>query len=222
MPKALDLTGQKFGKLTAIERLPSRNGKTYWLCKCECGNQTQVQTSHLRSGSIISCGCAHVVPQNSGKKTTIMDSITDEDFEKIVHSSSTLKEITMRCGYANYSGASSNIVKRRIEQQGLNFQSTHTPGIQRSDEEIFIENSPVVQAVLRRRYKEGNYSEYKCSICGQEPIWCGKELVLTLDHINGKNHDDRLENLRWVCPNCDRQLDTFSGRNIKRKNAGMV
>jgi len=38
MPKALDLTGQKFGKLTAIERLPSRNGKTYWLCKCECGN----------------------------------------------------------------------------------------------------------------------------------------------------------------------------------------
>lgn len=38
-------------------------------------------------------------------------------------------------------------------------------------------------------------------------------MVLTLDHINGHNHDNRLENLRWVCPNCDRQLETYAGRN---------
>lgn len=57
MPKALDLTGQKFGRLTAIKKAPSRNKKTYWLCECECGNQKEVQTSHLMSGSIQSCGC---------------------------------------------------------------------------------------------------------------------------------------------------------------------
>lgn len=56
MPKALDLTGQKFGKLTVLSKSPSRNGKTYWLCKCECGIEKEVQTSHLRSGSIQSCG----------------------------------------------------------------------------------------------------------------------------------------------------------------------
>lgn len=222
MPKALDLTGEKFGRLTAIEKLPSRNGKTYWLCKCECGNQTQVQTGHLRSGSIISCGCAHVIPPNGGKKVTIMDSISDEEFANIVASSSTLKEITNRCGYSNISGASTNIVKRRINQQNLSFQSIRKTSVKRTDDEIFIEDSPVSQSVLRKHYKNGNYSEYKCAICGQGSIWNGKELTLTLDHINGKNHDDRLENLRWVCPNCDRQLDTFGSKNIKRKNTDLI
>ena len=56
MPKALDITNQKFGKLTAIKRLPSQGGKTYWLCKCECGNEKAVQTGHLKTGAIKTCG----------------------------------------------------------------------------------------------------------------------------------------------------------------------
>lgn len=39
---------------------------------------------------------------------------------------------------------------------------------------------------------------------------------MILDHINGKNKDDRLENLRWVCPNCNQQLDTTGFRNPNR------
>ncbi len=42
-------------------------------------------------------------------------------------------------------------------------------------------------------------------------------MTLILDHINGENHDDRLENLRWVCPNCNQQLPTTGGRNQKRR-----
>jgi hypothetical protein len=42
MAKPLDLTNQKFGKLTAISKAPSRSGKTYWLCKCECGNEKEI------------------------------------------------------------------------------------------------------------------------------------------------------------------------------------
>ena len=57
MPKALDLSGKKFGKLTAISRAENRNKKTYWLCQCDCGNYKEVQTSHLQSGLIQSCGC---------------------------------------------------------------------------------------------------------------------------------------------------------------------
>ena len=56
MPKALNLIGKKFGKLTVLEKAPSRNGKTYWVCQCECGNIKEVQGAHLTFGSIKSCG----------------------------------------------------------------------------------------------------------------------------------------------------------------------
>lgn len=65
MPKALDLTGKKFGSLTAISKAPSRSGKTYWLCRCECGNEKEIQTGHLTSGAIQSCGCKQHLSQNS-------------------------------------------------------------------------------------------------------------------------------------------------------------
>ena len=82
--------------------------------------------------------------------------------------------------------------------------------------DIFIQNSSVCQSTLRRYYREGEYSEYICSICGQEPIWQGKELTLILDHIDGNNTNDVLENLRWVCPNCNQQLETTGSRNARR------
>lgn len=42
MPKALDITNQRFGKLVAIQKAPSKSGKTYWLCKCDCGNEKEI------------------------------------------------------------------------------------------------------------------------------------------------------------------------------------
>lgn len=57
MPKKEDLMGQKFNHLTVIAPALSRNGKTYWLCKCDCGNEKEIQTSHLKNGSIKTCGC---------------------------------------------------------------------------------------------------------------------------------------------------------------------
>lgn len=56
-----DITGQKFGKLTALYRDESKpKGKSqyaYWICKCDCGNITSVRGAHLRAGEALSCGC---------------------------------------------------------------------------------------------------------------------------------------------------------------------
>lgn len=57
MPKLIDLSGQRFGRLTVIERADSSKGKTKWLCKCECGKETVVFASNLTRGIAKSCGC---------------------------------------------------------------------------------------------------------------------------------------------------------------------
>lgn len=93
-----------------------------------------------------------------------------------------------------------------------------TEKVQRSPENIFVENSTAAQATLRRWYIKGEYTEHKCAICGLEPEWQGKPLTLILDHINGNNKDDRLENLRWVCPNCNQQLDTTGYKKSRSEN----
>jgi 5-methylcytosine-specific restriction endonuclease McrA len=61
-----------------------------------------------------------------------------------------------------------------------------------------------------------NLIPYQCSECENPGEWNGKKLILILDHINGIRNDHRLENLRFLCPNCNSQTDTFCGRNKSR------
>jgi hypothetical protein len=56
--KFIDLTGQRFGKLTVAARMPSsRTGQTRWLCHCDCGKAKIVQAGNLKTGHVASCGC---------------------------------------------------------------------------------------------------------------------------------------------------------------------
>lgn len=85
------------------------------------------------------------------------------------------------------------------------------------DEVVFCENSTYARHSVKARIRQRNLIEYTCSICDMEPVWQGKPLVLILDHINGVNNDNRLDNLRFVCSNCDSQLETYKSKN-KRKS----
>lgn len=83
---------------------------------------------------------------------------------------------------------------------------------------VFVENSTYARHNLKKRiYKENLLDTSKCSICNNPNEWQGKELVLILDHINGINNDNRIENLRLICSNCDSQLPTYKSRNKKEK-----
>nr|WP_325186052.1 hypothetical protein [uncultured Oscillibacter sp.] len=55
--KKLDLTGQRYGKLTVLGPVENMGGRTAWLCRCDCGRETAVLTRRLRSGHTRSCGC---------------------------------------------------------------------------------------------------------------------------------------------------------------------
>lgn len=148
----------------------------------------------------------------------LIDKFTKEQLEEIVNGSFSMKDVIDKIGYSTHSGSNNITVKKRLQHYGIDTSHfTFQKGIQRCPENIFIENSTASQNVLRKWYKKGNYTPYKCSICGQEPFWNNKPLTLILDHINGSNHDDRLENLRWVCPNCNQQLDTTGYRGKKDK-----
>jgi len=85
------------------------------------------------------------------------------------------------------------------------------------DSVIFNENSTYPRHCLKARIIERELIRYNCACCGIEPMWQGKPMPLILDHINGVNNDNRLENLRFVCSNCDTQLPTYKSKN---KNNG--
>lgn len=84
-------------------------------------------------------------------------------------------------------------------------------------EEVFIQNSPVTQKVLRGYIERHNVLEYKCQTCGCDGNWQNGIISLEVDHINGDNKDNRVKNLRYLCPNCHALTDTYRGKNVSRK-----
>lgn len=151
----------------------------------------------------------------------IIDNFTKDELEQIVKESHSYKEVISKLGYSTNCGANNVTLKNRLEK--YNIDITHFSSqpkqskIKRNKENVFCENSTATQRTLRRWFVKGNYIDYRCSECGLEGFWNGKELKLQLDHINGDNKDNRIENLRWLCPNCHSQTETFCGKHLKKK-----
>ena len=153
---------------------------------------------------------------------SLLSKCSSEQLVEYVNSSTCYKQVLEKLGYQACSGAIQQLLRERLRTENISTDHFTAPTGNRITKRTF-ENTTVSQKVLKEKYIKGNYSEYICSICRQEPIWQGKPLTLILDHINGINNDDRVENLRWVCPNCNYQLDTTNGKNIKRlREAGLL
>ena len=81
--------------------------------------------------------------------------------------------------------------------------------------EILVSGSTYINTnhLKNRLYDEG-FKKRICEKCGQDEIWNGEKISLILDHINGINNDNRIENLRIVCPNCNATFSTHGGKNM--------
>lgn len=92
MGKAIDITGQRFGKLTVVKKTDKRDSSKaiIWECLCDCGNKREVSGKKLRNGAITSCGCSHNRKGHSGRKAkdrtgvkygllTVIETLKDRD-----------------------------------------------------------------------------------------------------------------------------------------------
>lgn len=87
--------------------------------------------------------------------------------------------------------------------------------------EILVQGSTYSRGKLKERLFGEGVKERICEMCGQDENWRGRSMSLILDHVNGIPDDNRLVNLRIVCPNCAATLDTHCGRNARRPRRGV-
>jgi hypothetical protein len=86
MSKLIDLTNQKFGRLTVLERDKNRKttGGSYWICQCECGTIKSVKSISLRNGDISSCGCYRQEQLRKAKYQKSEEEMLNKRFGKLV------------------------------------------------------------------------------------------------------------------------------------------
>lgn len=155
------------------------------------------------------------------KGTSKVYSISDKEFINLINRVNSYSDALRALGLTTKGGSLQDVLKRRIQELGCSTShfgdvSIKSPTQVYPIENILVKNSSYANiASLKRRLIDNKLLKYECSKCGISS-WNGQPLSLHLDHINGINNDHRLENLRFLCPNCHSQTSTYAGKN-KRK-----
>lgn len=147
--------------------------------------------------------------------------VSDEEFTKIVQESFSIRECLRKQDSKPYGG---NYFTFHQRVKRLNLSTDHFTGQAHlrgknhnwvrevSVENAFVENGTMSSVNLKKKILKYKLKDCVCEICGIEN-WLNKPLSLHLDHANGINTDNRLENLRFLCPNCHSQTDTYCGKS---------
>jgi hypothetical protein len=147
---------------------------------------------------------------------------TDNQFIEAVKTSTSVRQVLSKLGLKE-AGGNYKVAQQRIEKLGISladgangqgWSKGKTLGPKRPIEYYLTENSHHQSHKLKKRLIAEGLKQHKCECCGISE-WNGNPAPIELDHINGNHHDNRLENLRILCPNCHAQTDTYRGKNKK-------
>lgn len=149
-----------------------------------------------------------------------MNWMKDELFNKYIATSNSINNLLLNVCKArvgsNYKVVREYLNKNKIDVSHWKVNTQY--GVKNLTlKDVAIKDSPYPTAMLKKKIIKENIIEYKCSECENKGTWNNKKLVLVLDHINGIRNDHRLENIRFLCPNCNSQTSTFCGRNGRKK-----
>lgn len=149
---------------------------------------------------------------------SVIETMPTIDYRDLLTRSTSIKDVLLTLGFRANSGSMYNKVKKRASIEGISLDHMEAAGVhsrsKREMSSILVENSTYtnIDRLKKRLIKEG-ILEYVCSICENTGEWLGKKLTLQLDHIDGNPRNHTRDNLRFICPNCHSQTETFSGRN---------
>lgn len=153
---------------------------------------------------------------------------TEDDLRKAVKNSFSFAQTLKNLNIVPY-GGNYRVLKRAIDY--FNIDNSHFTfqlwnkgkkiGAKVSTEEYLNNNKSISSNKLKKRLIIEEIFYPKCSNCKLE-TWFGKPIPLELDHINGKCSDNRLENLRLLCPNCHALTPTYRGKNKKSKLSSVL
>lgn len=148
---------------------------------------------------------------------------TKDEFVKAWNTSISIAEVIRKLGYKNPGGGTYGTIKDAAID--LNLSSNHMLGQSHSKgkpnnakrmpiEEILVKGKH--SSKIKKRLLDEGILKAKCSNCGITK-WNGKDAPLELDHRDGDNTNNLLENLRLLCCNCHAQTDNYKGKNIKNR-----
>ena len=160
--------------------------------------------------------CSHL----PAPSTATRNRYTEAEAREAIAASRSWAEALRRLGYC-HTGGNPRTLKKRAEAWGIS--TAHFDAHAASREalrrrpktplaEILVEGSTYSRSSLKQRLYAGDLKQPICELCGQGEIWKGRRMGMILDHVNGIRDDNRIENLRIVCPNCAATLETHCGR----------